>query len=258
MNCLNCENSTSQNFCPNCGQKTDTHRITFQNFITHDILHGVWHFERGIFYTIKEAIFRPGKAALDYISGKRIKYYNVFYLILLFIGLNIFLNQYYDKLNHYYFNLSNIPQTNTAGKSIDDFVSKYSKLIIFSFVPLLAFNSWVIFRRKRLNLSEHFIISGMIFLGVMIITTIGSLTNFTEFLNYIDVFSNFIDKSIPIFIIIHLFISYYNCFKDNYNTKGIIFRTFLNLMLFLVELIGLIFLLFGYFTNWSFNLKLAY
>lgn len=79
---MNCSEPVSKKFCPNCGQKTDTHRITFKHFILHDILHGVWHFERGILFTLKEAIIRPGNAALDYISGKRVRYYNVFYLIL--------------------------------------------------------------------------------------------------------------------------------------------------------------------------------
>ncbi|ESU25140.1 hypothetical protein FEDK69T_01070 [Flavobacterium enshiense DK69] len=47
-NCLNCDTSLSGKFCSNCGQKTDTHRITFKHFIMHDVLHGVWHFESDI------------------------------------------------------------------------------------------------------------------------------------------------------------------------------------------------------------------
>ena len=36
-------------------------------------------------------MLRPGQAALDYISGKRVKYYNVFYLSLLVLAVNILL-----------------------------------------------------------------------------------------------------------------------------------------------------------------------
>lgn len=79
------------NFCPSCGQKTDTHRIVLKHFIFHDLIHGVWHLEKVIVFTLKETILRPGQAALDYISGKRIKYYNVFYLSLLVIAVNILL-----------------------------------------------------------------------------------------------------------------------------------------------------------------------
>ena len=69
--CLNCADQISKNFCANCGQKTDTHRIKIKHFLFHDLLHGVWHLEKGILFTIKEAFVRPGQAALDYIGGKR-------------------------------------------------------------------------------------------------------------------------------------------------------------------------------------------
>ena len=83
-NCLNCGKRLTDAFCSGCGQKADTHRITFKNFIFHDVLHGTFHLDRGILFTVKQALTRPGQAALDYISGKRKPFYNVFYLIKLF------------------------------------------------------------------------------------------------------------------------------------------------------------------------------
>ena len=94
-NCLNCGHILIGKFCSNCGQKSDIHRITLKHFITHDLIHGVWHLEKGIYFTIKESIFRTGKAATDYISGKRIIYYNVFYLSLLMLGLNLLVLHYF-------------------------------------------------------------------------------------------------------------------------------------------------------------------
>lgn|SRR5690606_15754543 len=94
--CLNCGKEVSDRYCSGCGQKTDTHRITIKNFIFHDVLHGTFHLEKGIFFTAKEALVRPGKAALDYIAGKRIKYYNVFLLILITIGVTLFVKHFYD------------------------------------------------------------------------------------------------------------------------------------------------------------------
>ena len=69
--CLNCGAKAQGNYCSNCGQKTDTHRIGIAHFLTHDVLHGVWHLEKGILFTLKAAVLRPGRAALDYISGRR-------------------------------------------------------------------------------------------------------------------------------------------------------------------------------------------
>lgn len=40
QNCLNCNEVVTKNFCPNCGQKTNTHKIAFQYFMIHDILLG--------------------------------------------------------------------------------------------------------------------------------------------------------------------------------------------------------------------------
>ncbi|MBS1571605.1 MAG: DUF3667 domain-containing protein, partial [Bacteroidetes bacterium] len=87
--CLNCGSKVDNNYCSVCSQKTDTHRLTPKHFFYHDILHGIWHLDKGILFTLKEAVIRPGQASLDYINGKRIRYYNVFYLCLLLLGISI-------------------------------------------------------------------------------------------------------------------------------------------------------------------------
>jgi hypothetical protein len=254
--CLNCDSNIINKFCSQCGQKTDTHRITFRHFIFHDILHGVWHFEKGILFTLKEAFIRPGKAALDYISGKRIRYYNVFYLILLVIGLNLFMNSYYDSVSHAY--LGTTEQTATgAGKSAGDFLTHYSKLLIFSFVPLFAIDSFVIFRRKKLNLSEHFIIAGMVFLGVMIIVTVTNLLFFLDFVEHMDFISDSVNLLTPLLILAFISFSYYKAFRDAYTR----FRTLLKCCSFLIflffELLIIIFIFVGYFSHWTYNLELG-
>jgi hypothetical protein len=97
-NCLNCGKELMGLYCYGCGQKADTHRISFKNFIFHDLLHGTFHIEKGMFFTAKQALIRPGHAALDYISGKKIRYYNVFYLILITAGLMLFFRHFYEEM----------------------------------------------------------------------------------------------------------------------------------------------------------------
>jgi ribosomal protein L32 len=255
-NCLNCNKSVIENFCSNCGQKTSTHRITFKHFFFHDFLHGVMHLEKGILFTIKEALVRPGKAALDYISGKRIKYYNVFYLTLLLIGLNIFMNHLQSELDHKYFQTNLIPETDEAGKRMDDFFTNYSKIIIFSFIPLLAINSFILFKDKMLNLSEHFIISGMMFLGVMIISTVRNLLYFTEYLQYVDFIATSIHTITPFVILLYFIVNYYKTFSSDYNSKfELISRMSLFIVFLLLEVMFLLVLLLGYFSNWSFQMN---
>lgn len=164
--CLNCEFTVDNNFCPSCGQKTDTHRIVLKHFIFHDLLHGVWHLEKGIIFTLKETIIRPGQAALDYISGKRIKYYNVFYLSLLVIAVNILLLHARDNATD---EIGRVTQLKKMG--VNEFFSEYSKIVLFSIVPILAINAKLIFKRLKLNLAEHLIMGGITLLGILVLST---------------------------------------------------------------------------------------
>lgn len=235
-NCLNCNENIIGKFCYNCGQKTDTHRITLKHFLFHDILHGIWHVEKGILFTIKEAITRPGQAALDYISGKRIKYYNVFYLVLLLIGLNVILSDFYEYLLDTYFKdkYANIKST-TENKANTEFFNNYFKLIIFGIVPVLAINSFIIFKRKKFNFSEHLIIAGIVLLGIMILTTIG------QFIDFFDIFFTFstVDITnilIPFSIVTYVVISYFNIIKKEYSKTLSFFLILLFLLLLFLEL----------------------
>ena len=69
MNCKNCEAEIALNYCPNCGQAAKLKRIDW-HYIQHEIEH-VLHFDKGILYTIKELLIRPGKSVRDFIGDNR-------------------------------------------------------------------------------------------------------------------------------------------------------------------------------------------
>lgn len=69
MNCKNCNNEVNHNFCPNCGQPSLLKRID-EHYIAHEIKH-VLHFEKGIFFTIKELLTKPGPSIREFISADR-------------------------------------------------------------------------------------------------------------------------------------------------------------------------------------------
>lgn len=252
--CLNCNYETIGKFCHTCGQKTDTHRITAKHFITHDLLHGVWHIERGIVFTIKQALLRPGTAALEYISGKRIKYYNVFYIILVIIGLTLLVNSIYDNMLFEYFKIKNEPATSAQAKDIDKFLGDYAKLIIYAFVPLFAFNSFILFKRKKLNFSEHLIIAGMIFLGVIFINFLFELLYFTDFLNYVDGLSSTFNILVPVTILVYFITNYYRTFRQEYSAGTTAFKIVLFMFLMFMEIAAIVILGIGLYTKGSFTL----
>lgn len=161
--CLNCSEEVSRHYCANCGQKAETHRITLPHFLMHDLLHGVWHLDRGILFTLKETIVRPGQAALDYISGKRIRYYNVFYLSILLIALNVILVHFYDGIID-----KHSPKKVEETSEFVKFLSENLKFVLLSIVPIIALNGWLVFRRLKLNIAEHIIIGGISLVGILI------------------------------------------------------------------------------------------
>lgn len=67
--CKNCKAELGGNFCSNCGQPAHLKRID-AHYIKHEIGH-LLHFEKGIFYTIKELIIRPGKNVREFFKENR-------------------------------------------------------------------------------------------------------------------------------------------------------------------------------------------
>jgi hypothetical protein len=68
-NCKNCNTEVNQNYCSNCGQASILKRID-SHYIVHEIEH-ILHVERGILYTVKELLIRPGECVRHFISENR-------------------------------------------------------------------------------------------------------------------------------------------------------------------------------------------
>ena len=249
-NCLNCEKELTDKFCAGCGQKADIHRITFKNLIFHDILHGTLHLDRGILFTAKQSLLRPGTAALEYISGKRKRYYNVFYLILIMIGLMLFF-RHIDEL-FYPQEIEAIPKPSKLDETsqrLNEMISQRSKFIIFLFIPFAAVNSFILFRRKKLNLSEHSILTGMILLGIILLNII---TNFFFLFNLTFGLSNTVASLIVAALIFaYVIYGYVNAFSEDYSKLGMAIRILLFFGLLYAELRILLYVLVGIITDWK-------
>lgn len=68
-NCRNCNSTINDKFCGNCGQPVQLKRID-GHFVRHEIAH-VLHLDKGIFYTVKELLIRPGTTVRTFISEDR-------------------------------------------------------------------------------------------------------------------------------------------------------------------------------------------
>lgn len=165
--CHNCDYKYSEayKFCPNCGQKSDTHRIN-THFLMHEVIHAFTHADAGIFYLIKELALRPGIVIKEYIAGQRKKYYNPFNFFLITVAISAFLSSY--------FHLFDIDLK--SPNPISQMTAKRVNLIFVASVPIQAFFTWVFFRKKKYNFAEnivyHCFLGGFRFIFFLLIFTV--------------------------------------------------------------------------------------
>lgn len=70
-NCKNCGSELTGKYCSGCGQPAIAKRID-GHYIIHEIQH-VLHFEKGILFTVKELLVRPGQNVRKFIAEDRSK-----------------------------------------------------------------------------------------------------------------------------------------------------------------------------------------
>lgn len=94
--CLNCGTSISEqdNFCSNCGQVNDLHRLSVKQYFS-EYLSGFYSFDNRFLRTVIPLLIKPGQVSKNYVNGRRMYYVNPFQLylhitILFFLLLGIF------------------------------------------------------------------------------------------------------------------------------------------------------------------------
>lgn len=173
--CLNCSQPINNKYCGNCGQKASTHRYSLKHFIEHDFIHGVWHVDKGILYTIKELFTRPGHSVREYIQGKRINYFSFVTLLLLTATISSLLSHYSD-LDYSSF----VPDDRKEMmNSLKELMISYFKIYLLITIPFMAFFSYLWFKKAGFNYSEHLVLNSYRTAADMVVLVV--LTFFTLF-----------------------------------------------------------------------------
>lgn len=143
--CKNCGNNFQGNYCNLCGQSAKTDRINIE-FLWEDIEHGLLHYEKGIWYSLKMLFLKPGPAIRDYIEGKRVKHFKP-------ISMVIVLATVYALIYH----LGNIKITTSDNESVikllENLFHHYYWFIVAT-LPLSAFTTILMFKKSGFNYSE--------------------------------------------------------------------------------------------------------
>ncbi|MDR2237061.1 MAG: DUF3667 domain-containing protein [Chryseobacterium sp.] len=215
--CLNCGRQIFDKYCANCGQKTSTGRITWHSLIKNDILSSIWHLDTRFLDTTRDILFMPGRTAIDYISGRRIRYYNFLSLLLILFSFNILGLHFYEKLAS--------PQNLEEAPEIKNFFSEYSKAILFVIIPMLAVNTFFLFKKMKLNIAEHFIIGTVSLLGILIIFLLNDIVSLIGLWEPVANICDILDKALFYSCILFPAVTYWNAFKNLYSKWGLLWRT---------------------------------
>jgi len=160
IECKNCSNQFEGNYCNQCGQSAATRRLNLK-FLWHDILHGLFHFDKGIILSIRRLCIHPGLTINEYMDGKRVGHFKP-------LSLVVVLATVYGLLKHFF--LHNVEQpskiiinNNSINAStlhaITEWVSNHGAIMSLLVVPFYALASFLAYRKEKYNYVEHLVLN---------------------------------------------------------------------------------------------------
>jgi hypothetical protein len=166
MTCINCGNSATENFCPNCGQRTNVKRITFKEG-WNDFWARIYGFDGMFPRTLRDLTLQPGIVAKKYIEGNRASYYGpvgyfflmvtLYVLIMGALGIDFkeFLARNQSMLLPEEYNQTQNPLSQMAM----EWVSNNIKIMAFIIMPFNAIAAHhLLFRKSNYNYVEHLVL----------------------------------------------------------------------------------------------------
>jgi len=154
MVCKNCNQTFEGNFCNNCGQSANTHKLN-AHFLWHDIQHGLFHFDEGIYYSATQLFTRPGHSIREFIEGKRVKHFRP-------ISLVVVLATAYGLLYHSFeVNIFTAGEKQVPKLNLDLnhwFTAHYSWLTLAT-IPLYTLGTFICFKQQGYNYIEYFVLN---------------------------------------------------------------------------------------------------
>jgi hypothetical protein len=150
--CLNCDTSLVGNYCSYCGQIAETRLITLPNAFNNLFSH-LTDLDNKVFVTIKDTLKNPGRTALNYVLGQRIKYVHPIKYFIVAMGLSLVvlsLLQQQGTIESARLELPgfiNIPEEQQ--KVIVEWAMQYAHLVMLMLLPIYGFFLKKLFNNKR-------------------------------------------------------------------------------------------------------------
>lgn len=159
MNCKNCHTDLLEqdDYCKSCGGKVVRKRLTLKHLFEH-LSETFFNYDNKLLRTITTLFKQPTVVIDNYISGVRKRYVNpisFFGLALTISGLSTFI------IRKFYLEEITIKVGGSANKVqeiIQAFILDYNSLIYSILIPFLAIISYITFRNKKYNYTEHIVL----------------------------------------------------------------------------------------------------
>lgn len=174
--CINCNTEITQNYCPNCGKPNLLKRINGKYIATE--IGSVLNFDKGILYTIKELIIRPGSTVKEFILNDRNRIVKPIIFIIICSLIYSILEQFLNFENGYIYYDESMKSTSMSifGWIKDNY--GYGNLIMGVFI---AFWTKMLFKKYRYNYYEILILLCFVMgIGMLILTVFGAIEWITK------------------------------------------------------------------------------
>lgn len=154
MECKNCDKHipNSYTYCPHCGQRSDIGRLNFQQLIT-DLWKVFSDTDEGFLLLLKDLIYKPGKVARAYISGKRKVYFNPFSYLALMVAIALVFILQFENFSIDY------SQMEAGDIELLRFSFKYFNVFILLMCPVYGLVIWLLFLGNQINYVENLVLA---------------------------------------------------------------------------------------------------
>ncbi|WP_339886973.1 DUF3667 domain-containing protein [uncultured Flavobacterium sp.] len=173
--CKTCNIEINSNYCPNCGQAIELNRID-RAYVLNEIS-SIINFDKGIFYTIRELVIRPGKTIKDFIENDR----NRLVKPLIFIIISSLIYTLFKEIFRFedgYVKYSNTKKT-TVTILMDWIQNNYGYANILMGV-FIAFWTKLLFKKYKYNFYEILIVLCFVMgIGMLIYSVFGLFESLT-------------------------------------------------------------------------------
>ena len=147
--CKHCNEAVTKKFCGECGQPTQLKRVD-GHYLLHEVQH-VLHFEKGIGYTVKELLLRPGRTVRRFISHDRSRLVKPVIFV-------IVASLVYSVIAHFFHTEREIPVISSTANLIFTWIQNHYGYANIMMGVFIAFYLKLAFRKQSYNFFEILIL----------------------------------------------------------------------------------------------------